>query len=70
MNILHYLESLIKAREKAKKATFVSDLSDDDDKANRKFKYKKTPYSTESFSSCPVYLGNIFSAIFIYLPNQ
>jgi len=57
--VLHYLESLIKAREKAKKAMFVSDLSDDDDKANRKFKYKKKPYSTESLSSCPVYLGNI-----------
>ncbi|XP_025406739.1 uncharacterized protein LOC112680767 isoform X2 [Sipha flava] len=31
------IESLIKAREKAKKAMFVSDFSDDDDKANRKF---------------------------------
>lgn len=52
------IESLIKAREKAKKAMFVSDLSDDDDKANRKFKHKKTPYSTASLSLCPIYLDS------------
>lgn len=63
---LFYIDSLIEARSKARRAEFTSDLSDDN-KQKRKFKKIKPPYSPsssisseKSIEDCPVYNSGLF----------